>query len=827
MKRLLFPILALLILTSVISFAQPNPPTNLTATVGNSMNSPTINLAWQYDSASNHVKYAIYKKLGSIADTVPHFFKLWTTLDKHFVDYSVRPGQTVSYYVTATIEHGSVSAPSNIAEATVPAPTFGLVSGTVVEDSTAILLNHSMVSFIPAPNSTGAPFSTRTDSNGYFKARVKTGNYFMYTSSMGHFSEYYDNAATVQTATPVTVNENDSLGFTISLGKPVPPTFGIVSGIVTEDGTSAFMGHASVTIFPSANLTGPSISVRTDSNGFFKARVKTGNYFMFISAHGHVSEYFDNSSTVQGATAITVNENDSLGYAIGLAQIAPPAFGILSGVVKDDSSGAPVPRSVVHAISVLNSGTRAISILTDSNGYFKLRVKTGAYILFTSAHGFVAEYFDNALTVETATQITVADGDSLGYEISLAHVTPPTMYSLSGLVTDGLGNPMKTAVTAYLTGRVPGSGDHQRKLFTTTDSLGYFSITAKENDTLVLFFVPMNNAYVGEFWNNQTTFASADRIAVTGDRTDLNVELSPLPVYANGVSGLITDSAGTTPLKAFVHAYRYDGTRFRYTRYYAQTDTLTGSYSIESMKPGTYILLGWARGYKASYYRADGTPTLDWKKADTIVVTETGIVTDLNFHLNPVYRHNASIFAQGKVNSRTGTALDGAVIYAVDEEGMVAECAVTEADGSFEMEGLKAGTYSFVSNLASYTTGETTDVTLSENTEAEIEVVMGTDEVTGVIERPVQVANAYTLTQNYPNPFNPSTTITYVAPSNGFVTVKVYNVLGNEIATLVNGDVSAGEHTIHFDGSNLSTGVYYVKLEATNFVSMKKMLLVK
>jgi photosystem II stability/assembly factor-like uncharacterized protein len=85
----------------------------------------------------------------------------------------------------------------------------------------------------------------------------------------------------------------------------------------------------------------------------------------------------------------------------------------------------------------------------------------------------------------------------------------------------------------------------------------------------------------------------------------------------------------------------------------------------------------------------------------------------------------------------------------------------------------------------------------------------------------------YALFQNYPNPFNPSTTIRYSIPNSEFVTLRVYDVLGIEVATLVNEDKSTGSYEIHFNATELSSGVYFYKLQAGNFVETKKMLLLK
>jgi len=85
----------------------------------------------------------------------------------------------------------------------------------------------------------------------------------------------------------------------------------------------------------------------------------------------------------------------------------------------------------------------------------------------------------------------------------------------------------------------------------------------------------------------------------------------------------------------------------------------------------------------------------------------------------------------------------------------------------------------------------------------------------------------YALEQNYPNPFNPSTLISYSIPQNSFVTLKVYDVIGNEVAVLVNQTQSAGKYEVRFDASNLSNGVYMYSIKTDNFNSTKKMILMK
>jgi hypothetical protein len=89
-----------------------------------------------------------------------------------------------------------------------------------------------------------------------------------------------------------------------------------------------------------------------------------------------------------------------------------------------------------------------------------------------------------------------------------------------------------------------------------------------------------------------------------------------------------------------------------------------------------------------------------------------------------------------------------------------------------------------------------------------------------------EIPNEYSII-NYPNPFNPTTVINYQLPVNGMVTLKIYDVLGKEIATLVNENKSAGYYNVEFNASGLPSGIYIYRLNANNFTESKKMLLMK
>ena len=98
---------------------------------------------------------------------------------------------------------------------------------------------------------------------------------------------------------------------------------------------------------------------------------------------------------------------------------------------------------------------------------------------------------------------------------------------------------------------------------------------------------------------------------------------------------------------------------------------------------------------------------------------------------------------------------------------------------------------------------------------------------TADVKQETEIPSNYFLKQNYPNPFNPSTKISYSIPAISFITLKVYDLLGNEVATLVNEEKPSGTYEVEFSAIGLTSGIYFYKLTAGNFSETKKMILMK
>ncbi len=144
----------------------------------------------------------------------------------------------------------------------------------------------------------------------------------------------------------------------------------------------------------------------------------------------------------------------------------------------------------------------------------------------------------------------------------------------------------------------------------------------------------------------------------------------------------------------------------------------------------------------------------------------------------------------------------------------------TDAGASWHLAGFGniINRFRFLSDTLAYAVGSTVY-------KYSIDSVGGT---VWVNENQIQIIQGkFFLSPNYPNPFNPSTTIEFLIPTAEFVTLKVYDVLGNEVATLVNEEKPTGSYEINFDASELSSGIYFYKLQTGLFVETRKMILLK
>jgi hypothetical protein len=236
-------------------------------------------------------------------------------------------------------------------------------------------------------------------------------------------------------------------------------------------------------------------------------------------------------------------------------------------------------------------------------------------------------------------------------------------------------------------------------------------------------------------------------------------------------------------------------------------------------------------GLTNTYYGIFGTPTVN-------VFTITSGIGGTNIfagtHGLGVFRSTNNGTSWSQVN--TGLADSEITAFAVSPNG---------AGGTNIFAGTSGGVFLSTNNGTNWTavnTGFTEDtvtaLAIVPNGAGDTNLFAGTwgggvwrrplaEMITGVKEEQNNLPSNFALEQNYPNPFNPTTTINYSVSKTSMVTIKVYDILGNEVASLMNEEKPAGRYSVNFTASKLASGVYFYRMQAGSFVETKKLILLK
>ena len=557
-----------------------------------------------------------------------------------------------------------------------------------------------------------------------------------------------------------------------------------------------------------------------DTNSFKKIykNIITHSFKDLNVENGKTYYYFVTASNHAGESAAS----DTVEAIVGSAAVQA----VISGTLTDSATGNPIPHSQIIVIPL--QGWDLNIITPDSTtGVFSLHVAPGTYIFYAFAPGYVSEYYNDVTQIMKATRETLKSGDSLNLNITLKQKVVPLKFTISGNVSDTAGKPLKAYISLFNVALNSWSRLYYQAV---TDSSGNYSVQVKQGDTLVAYAQPYNQLYIPQFYNNETSFQTADRIAVAHNVSGINFTLLHKPTYTNGISGQVmnADSAG---VPSIVQAIPLRDTTVRH-RYSVKTDSL-GNFAFSQMIPADYILLTIPQnGYIPTFYTVADTQTLQWKDADSIVVTASGTVTGINILVNAISDSGAAT-VHGQVKDNHGNPLNGAFVYAENSNQQTASFGISDDQGNYTISGLVPGSYIVSSQLYGYDDNQLpSSVSLSYSTQSSVSAnasfSLSPDEnITAVKESTPAVTTSYKLNQNYPNPFNPSTIISYSVPNQSKVTLKVYNILGSEVATLVDETKPAGNYNVTFNAARLSSGVYFYQLKAGNFVSTKKLMLLK
>lgn len=498
--------------------------------------------------------------------------------------------------------------------------------------------------------------------------------------------------------------------------------------------------------------------------------------------------------------------------------------GKICGVVYNDSTNAPISNAQVKIFGA--NSTMGKTVFTNDNGFFITPIPAGSYYIFTNAMGYLPEYYDNVSTISEATLVTVSANDSLFFTIGLSprHPVPSINSTVKGKVTDDLNQPLRARISAF---KLRNNSLHTPMYSTMTDNEGNYTLLARNGDTIIVYAAPLNNEFLPEYFDNKRTFNEADRIFVNGNIENINFILERRPVFANGISGSVKDSLNN-PVESMVFALRkMNVTPVTSRRYVTLTDSLTGEYQFNNMQPGMYILLAKPKAnYLPTFFRYDGMPTMNWRFADSVVVDESGIINNINFIVRPMPDSGLGIVS-GQIKDNNDNIINGALIYVIDENNNFVSYAFSDVNGNYRIEGLYQNDYKIICDLMGYNLSQQT-ISIDYQSIYQLNVgfvITPEGSLTSVKENIKPVS--FKVEQNYPNPFNPATYINYSIPSDEFVTIKIFNIIGKEIATLVNSYQKAGNYSVEFNASDLSSGIYFYTISAGSYRTTKKMILSK
>jgi len=217
---------------------------------------------------------------------------------------------------------------------------------------------------------------------------------------------------------------------------------------------------------------------------------------------------------------------------------------------------------------------------------------------------------------------------------------------------------------------------------------------------------------------------------------------------------------------------------------------------------------------------------IDWENANFIIPTSDHLDVDIYCEYRgeaPIIPTFNSYTVSGRINSSNLDGISRATVI-VKQDGIAFTYALTDKNGNYSIN-VPPGEFEVCTDKLGYV-GESKSITAAGSNDENIHLDFliskpGEDNI--VNTTPV----SFSLTQNYPNPFNPTTTIEFVTPVNGNVTLQVFDLSGREVDILVHEYRTEGSYKVNFSGENHSSGVYFYKLTVDNFTDTKKMLLIK
>jgi Secretion system C-terminal sorting domain len=394
---------------------------------------------------------------------------------------------------------------------------------------------------------------------------------------------------------------------------------------------------------------------------------------------------------------------------------------------------------------------------------------------------------------------------------------------IAGRVMDGTVPVAGASVSFFFNGNFL-----YRRVFTGSD--GTYSVILPAADYTAAVESP---GYYTDFYNNTFDALSSSNIYLNyNDSVNADFNLTKIAPADTSISitGKIIDYTSKTAINSGTVVIRR-GTHnpskalIGYpTDVYAALIKPDGTFRIEGIVPGNYYLQSFSSYYTPSFYSSTGTFKNFWYDADTLLI-------DNALNNIDVQMPRDSSFWGGEINGTISTNINSfqypdIIVYALSQniiqDSIISSYSTVTDSGKFSIRGLPYGDYKLVAQKIGYqnaVSSGTYSITESSTDIQNASIYFSSESNT--------IPNNVYLYQNYPNPFNPSTTIKFFLKQGEEVQLKVFNILGQQIAVLHDGFMAAGFHSFIFNGNNLSSGIYFISLRTGDQLQVKKMVLLK
>jgi protocatechuate 3,4-dioxygenase beta subunit len=694
--------------------------------------------------------------------------------------------------------------------------------------------------------------SAQTDEQGVYMIKgLSTGEYRILASYDGtdnYLNTWYPNLDNYSDATPVQVIEPDTVrGIDIVLNSGC-----IVTGQVLDPwGNPVGYGYE-VVVYD--NQYGYEKYTETDNRGKFEFNALTpGSYKIQVSDYysDYAETWYENANCFENADEIVVTLDEPvLGLVVRLQQGSS-----ITGTVYQ-ANGIPVKTvdgmlelydAEGYSVDMLQTGDDGRYIFTGlTAGQYKLYYESWSYGTWTMA----SEWYHDGLNYETADWIELQSGETASdIDIHLDWAG-----SISGCVSgpEGFLPDQSGEVIVY---------DQNQNVISSSDLYGgYYEIDGlRPGEYRLKFNYYGDENYYDLWYPHETRFEDSESITVQASKITTNINFSL--AYACRIQGFITDDQGRR-LTQDEYPTLTVTVLDAQTGHYVDDDEISfsGGYDFKLI-PGTYKL------YCTNHYsNLLGTQ-------DSLVMSfySTGILFSDPGSQEITVESNAVARLGDWVIEKTGGGISGTLydkalgsaindgfygVILINEDSMMVKMSfyLELTGGVYSVLGLYPGKYCLLAFRAqslfddSLTlqwypeiTGTIEDlqdatlfripqnvtwITVSDTVEKGIDVYF-TDISDTYVQKIALNPESFSLQQNYPNPFNPITHIQYTLAEPGLVELNLYNMLGQQVASLVYEKQEAGIHQVRWDGSGFPSGMYFYRIQSGDFCAVKKCLLVK